>query len=417
MSLKPYPKYKDSGVEWLGNVPEHWDVKPLKFVVTINDEALPETTDDDFEMQYVDIGSVSLNKGIESVEEFNFKTAPSRARRIVRHGDVIVSTVRTYLKAIAPISLPPSNLIVSTGFAVIRSNKIMQPAFAKFTLQSSEFVEDVIARSTGVSYPAINATELGRIKFCLPLADEQTAIANFLDHETSKIDALIAEQEKLASLLVEKLHSLVLSSFSNDDTVHIRLLNAVDIVARPVRQDEHTTYEPLGLYNKGRGLFHKDFRQMCEMGESDFYWIESGDLIISGQFAWEGAVAMAYEEEAHCVVSHRYPVVRGKNNVALTEYVFALLTTKHGDFLLNQCSIGAAGRNRPLNLSLLLKEKIPVPNMQIQTQIASLVHERRAIDKQQVALIASLNERRTALISAAVTGKIDVRGFSAPLSQ
>ena len=120
MRLPTYPKYKPSGVEWLGEVPEHWEVKRLKYTASINDEALPETTDPGFEMSYVDIRSVDLIRGIVTVEDMVFEDAPSRARRVVRDGDTIVSTVRTYLRAIAPIRNPASNTIVSTGFAVVR---------------------------------------------------------------------------------------------------------------------------------------------------------------------------------------------------------------------------------------------------------------------------------------------------------
>ena len=150
---------------------------------------------------------------------------------------------------------------------------------------------------------------------------------------------------------------------------------------------------------------------MDDMGESDFFWIEEGDLIISGQFAWEGSVAMANQEDTGCVVSHRYPVIRGKSGVALTEYLFGLLCTKHGDFLLNENSRGAAGRNRPLNISSLMKEKIPVPSMEIQEAVARIVHARRGLFNEIAKAIDLLQERRTALISAAVTGKIDVRGL------
>lgn len=75
----------------------------MKFAATCNDEALPENTDPDYEIAYVDISSVDLVNGIASIEHLPFEEAPSRARRIVRDGDTIVSTVRTYLKAIAPI--------------------------------------------------------------------------------------------------------------------------------------------------------------------------------------------------------------------------------------------------------------------------------------------------------------------------
>jgi type I restriction enzyme, S subunit len=210
-------------------------------------------------------------------------------------------------------------------------------------------------------------------------------------------------------LLKEKVGSLVLSTAVG--TQELRLEHAASIISRPVVQGEGELYTPIGLFNRGRGLFHKDPREMGDMGDSDFFWIEEGDLIISGQFAWEGAVALADKEAAGCVVSHRYPVLRGKSGVALTEYLYALLSTKHGDFLLNEHSRGAAGRNRPLNISSLMKEKIMLPDIQVQEEVARAVHNRNKFFGQVARQIELLNERRAALISAAVIGHIDVRGF------
>ncbi len=168
MSFPRYPTYKDSGVEWLGEVPEHWEVKPLKAVASFNDEVLPESFSAEEEIEYVDIGSVSLGGGIERIETMLYVNAPSRARRKVRDGDVIASTVRTYLKAIAPVVDPPANMIVSTGFAVIRPRIGLVPHFAKFALQTNFFVDAVISLSTGVSYPAINASEMAGIAITVP---------------------------------------------------------------------------------------------------------------------------------------------------------------------------------------------------------------------------------------------------------
>ena len=204
MSLPKYAEYRDSGVEWLGEVPAHWSAKPIRALATLNDEVLPESTSEDHEIEYVDIGSVSLTTGIERTESMSFGTSPSRARRVVREGDVLVSTVRTYLKAIAPVESPPPNLVASTGFAVVRPKESQCSAFLKYGLQCEPFVQQVIARSTGVSYPAINASDLARIALWAPPFEEQRAIASFLDRETARIDALIAEQEKLLALLAEK---------------------------------------------------------------------------------------------------------------------------------------------------------------------------------------------------------------------
>lgn len=208
MKLAPYPKYEPSGVEWLGDLPAHWEMKRLKHLASINDETLSEATDPAFEMSYVDIGSVDTIEGIVNVEGTTFESAPSRARRIVRDGDTIVSTVRTYLKAIAHIQEPEPNTIVSTGFAVIRP-RTTNPAFLSYALREPRFVETIVARSVGVSYPAVNASEIGSIEIPLPPNEEQHAIADFLDREAAKIDTLIEKKRTLIERLQEKRAALI----------------------------------------------------------------------------------------------------------------------------------------------------------------------------------------------------------------
>ena len=118
---------------------------------------------------------------------------------------------------------------------------------------------------------------------------------------------------------------------------------------------------------------------------------------------------MASSDENSCIVSHRYPIIRGENNILDTEYLWAYLTTKEGDFLLNENSIGSAGRNRPLNMNTLMKEKIPVPSMKLQKEVATIVKMETEIKKSIATSISLLKERRNSLISTVVTGKIDVR--------
>jgi restriction endonuclease S subunit len=200
--MKPYPAYKPSGVPWLGEVPSHWEYKAAKFVVTCNDDVLTEDVDPATEIAYVEISDVEEGQGIKATTGMTFKDAPSRARRQVKHGDIIVSTVRTYLKAIAPIENPPENLVVSTGFAVLRPHNIAQ-GFAKYAFAESGFINTVIARSNGVSYPAINATDLVRIPIPVPPVAEQQAITVYLNRETARIDMLIAEKGRLIDTLRE----------------------------------------------------------------------------------------------------------------------------------------------------------------------------------------------------------------------
>jgi type I restriction enzyme S subunit len=90
-----------------GTKTRRFEERRLKYAATINDESLTEATEPDYELQYIDIGNVDSYGTVHDVVAYKFEDAPSRARRIARHGDVIVSTVRTYLQAIAPIENPP----------------------------------------------------------------------------------------------------------------------------------------------------------------------------------------------------------------------------------------------------------------------------------------------------------------------
>ncbi|HDV6330097.1 restriction endonuclease subunit S [Burkholderia cenocepacia] len=181
----------------------------LKYAATINDEALSESTDADSELAYIDIGNVDSQGRVHDIVNYRFEDAPSRARRIVRDGDVIISTVRTYLQAIAPVENPPDNLIVSTGFAVVRPSNLLDHQFCKYALRANRFLWEVESRSTGVSYPAINASDLGDIKVSLPEIGAQRTIANYLDRETARINGLIAEKERMLALLEEKRAALI----------------------------------------------------------------------------------------------------------------------------------------------------------------------------------------------------------------
>jgi len=198
--LSPDVEMKDSGVEWLGEIPAHWNLKKLKYLATINDESLGENTDPEFKILYIDISSVDKNKGITHIEDYFFKKAPSRARRVVGDGDVIISTVRTYLRAIAPIINPPENLIVSTGFAVIRPLQELNSLFTSFVLRAPYFVDSVIACSFGVSYPAINASKLGTFYIAYPQLEEQKEIVDFIQSKISEFDNL---REKTASTIAK----------------------------------------------------------------------------------------------------------------------------------------------------------------------------------------------------------------------
>ncbi|MFZ1464062.1 MAG: restriction endonuclease subunit S, partial [Anaerolineae bacterium] len=186
--LKPYPAYKDSGVPWLGDVPAHWVIKPLKRWVRINVEVLPENTDANCEFRYLDIGTVGTGILTGKPQRLKFGGAPSRARRVLHRGDTIISTVRTYLKAVYFVSEDAHDLIASTGFAVLTPVQGVDPRFLSFLVQSDPFTDRVSADSVGTAYPAIAETRLGTFHVAIPpLPDEQLAIIRYLDYMDRRI--------------------------------------------------------------------------------------------------------------------------------------------------------------------------------------------------------------------------------------
>ncbi|MGG2141414.1 hypothetical protein [Symbiopectobacterium sp. RP] len=200
---KTYHAYKDSGVEWIGQVPEHWEVKPICRVTSVNDDALSDSTTGTTRISYVDISSVGYLEGIKQATEMAFADAPSRARRKASTGDVVVSTVRTYLKAVAAVTDEYADSVFSTGFAVLRARKLEQP-FLKWMILNELIVQAIEAHSEGLSYPAINASALVKLKSVIPSPDEQAIISATLDRETARIDALIGKAEQSITLLKER---------------------------------------------------------------------------------------------------------------------------------------------------------------------------------------------------------------------
>jgi len=206
---KPYPSYKPSGVPRLGDVPEHWEVRRLKHWVGINEAVLPETTGPDFEFRYLEIGAVGTGMLVSKPITTRFGSAPSRARRIVKTGDTIVSTVRTYLKATWFAEEVKDDLICSTGFAVLTPSKTTYPTFVTYLVHSNAFTDQVTAASVGTAYPAIAESQLGSFHVSLPPLAEQLAIVRYLDHVDRRIRRYIDAKRKLIALLEEERQAII----------------------------------------------------------------------------------------------------------------------------------------------------------------------------------------------------------------
>jgi type I restriction enzyme S subunit len=155
--------------------------KQLSEVTHINHSALSQKTPSNCIIKYIDIASIVRPKVLGEVKEYSFENAPSRARRIVKKNDIIVSMVRPYLKSFVQIRDENSNLIASTGTAVISPKEGVFIDYIFHSLFSNEFMAHCESRMNGTNYPAITPKDLGEFQIPVPDINAQKSIANKLN--------------------------------------------------------------------------------------------------------------------------------------------------------------------------------------------------------------------------------------------
>lgn len=447
-----YPAYPNSTAPDLLPLPEGWKERRLKFVATCNDEVLAESTPPDYEISYVEISGVDLVEGLHTVEEMSFEKAPSRARRIARSGDTIVSTVRTYLRAIASIKSAPDNLVVSTGFAVLRPLSAINSAYLGYALQCSQFVQAVVANSTGVSYPAIAPTTLVTLPILYPTsASEQEHIANFLDWKTGQIDALITKKEALMSKVEAQRFAVVTKAVTESGngalpmqdsgiewlgpvpahwTRNIKLgflatQERNSFVNGPFGSDLLTTElvsdgVPV-IYSgdvKANRFVRRSDKYITEEKacELNFCRVDAGDVLLAKVGDPPGDACVYPQGAPSAVVTQDVVRVRIDREKVDPQFLCYLLTSALGRHLVRQVSVEAT-RGR-FSLADLRGLRMTIPPLDEQQCIVSkLRHQLEKFDE-VVAVsrlaISRLAEYRAALITAATTGQIDVRGVAVP---
>lgn len=417
--MKKYESYKNSGIEWIGEIPEHWEVKRLKYVASINDEVLTEKTEDNFEIEYVDISSIEKNVGIVETECYQFKDAPSRARRLVSDGDIIISTVRTYLKAIAKIREPKPNLVVSTGFAVVRPKSI-DSNFTGHIFFHEHLLGEIISRSVGVSYPAINSSELGLIPIVLPPLLEQTAIATYLDRKTAEIDQLIADKKRLLELYEEEKTAIINHAVTKGINPDVPMKDSgiewigeipehweVKKVKHVLKSLNHIRI-PLSAEERGK-MFERVYDYYGASGVIDkveSYLFEE-PLLLIGE---DGANLLTRSTRLVFIADGKYWV---NNHAHILKPSFGLIKYYCELLEIYDFTIWVSGSAQPkLTSENLMNIDILVPPVEEQESIILYVEtQSKQVDakiSQIQQLINLLTEYRTALISEVVTGKVKV---------
>ena len=419
--LHSYPVYRPSGALWLGDVPTHWEIRRLRTVAEMRVSNVDKhSREDEFPVRLCNYVDVYKNDRITEAMPFMNATASwdEIERFRLEPGDVLITKDSEGWDDIgvpALVTETADDLLSGYHLAILRPFKeIIGPYLAR-TLQSKGVAYQFHVRANGVTRYGLTHSGIQSVQIPLPPLSEQTAIVRYLDHVDRRVRRYVAAKRKLIALLEEERKNATYEAIQSLDTRSYRLEVVAILAARPIERAGGETYTPIGLYNRGRGVFKKEPRSGNELGDSSFFWVETGDLVISGQFAWEGAIALASEVEHGCVASHRFPILRGKPGISDSGFLLSFFQTAWGQLLLDHHSRGAAGRNRPLNIRTLLKEAISLPPLESQVRISEML-QRESYVRQQVRLSERLlMEYRTRLISDVVTGKVDVREAAAQL--
>lgn len=425
----------------LTSLPEGWRSVPAKHATSLNPEVLPESTPEELELSYVDIAALEGGDAAASFspKELTFGTAPSRARRVLRGGDTILSTVRTYLKAVANFPESREGLVASTGFAVLRPSGRLHPRFAYWAVLSEPFIENVVAHSEGVSYPAINPSVLGSLHMPVPPLDTQERIANFLDEQTARIDALIAEKEQLQVTLEELRQSELRFALTHglDASAQLVPLGEQFIGAIPVHW-RLLPWKRVGRFTGGAGF---PVEYQGNAGEElPFFKVKDleTDNMLEPLTSSEHTVSRETAASLRATVFEAGTITFAKVGAALLLLRVRMLgasacldnnmmafipNTDVVDPLYAQLGLGLLpldwlvnpGAVPSVSASQVCEIKVAVPPLAEQRLITKYLASRFADMRRTVTHvsehIARLREYRSSLISAAVTGQMDISTY------
>ncbi|MFC7137295.1 restriction endonuclease subunit S [Halobaculum litoreum] len=419
------------------SIPSDWSLVPLKYACEINPDSVTGEFDQNDKIKYIDISSVSDRGEITFDEEITFGEAPSRAKRLVCHGDTIVSTVRTYLRAIAYIDEPTENTVVSSGFAVLRPQQNVLPQYLSYCIRANPYIEWIVANSTGVSYPAIGSADLGNLKIPVPPLPVQADISRYIKKKSSGIFESIDYLDELKLLLDEYKKSLITNevvsgvhqdrSFFNVDSEwydqipygwELKRLNHLRKSHTPIvygiikpgpNRDEGVPIIKGGDCKPERldpELLSKTTEQKSnQYSRSE---LDAGDLVyeIRGSV---GRVVKIPPELEGANLTQDTARISPKEHIDPDWLQYALQSEP---FRQQMDLVSRGATVQGVNLYDLRRGIIPVPPEDEQTMIArsldSKIDQLSQVSKNIESIRELLSEKRQALITAAVTGQIDV---------
>ncbi|KGH51033.1 hypothetical protein GS19_04460 [Acinetobacter idrijaensis] len=435
-----YAEYKDSGVEWVDDIPSTWEVKPVFALFT------PEM-EKNLDGIETNVLSLSYGRIIQRDVENNHGLLPEsfNTYQIVNDGDIILRlTDLQNDKRSLRVGLATQKGIITSAYLKLSALKEIDPKFAYRLLHSYDTTKVFYGMGGGLRQ-SMKFEDFRRLPILVPPKSEQTQIANFLDHETAKIDSLIAKQEKLIELLKEKRQAVISHAVTkglNPDVnmkdsgvewlgqvpehwgiwkfSHIAPIITCGVASTPTYVDESEGMPFLSAQNiKNNKLsLHKFNHIPYELHEqlTRYRRPERGDILVTRVGAGIGeACIVDIDLEFSIYVSLTH--IRVRPEIAHNKFIMYFFGTDYCKFLNFDGTVTGGGVGN-LNVNNVVKYRIALPTIEEQKQITDYLDnyiekQDQLIAKAQSA-IQLMQERRTALISSAVTGKIDVRNWQDP---
>jgi type I restriction enzyme S subunit len=430
--FKPYPAYKDSGVEWLGAIPAHWEVLAVKRrAKRIQTGTTPPTADPEYYQDGVvpwyGPGSFADDLPLQPPAKYIAEEAVrDGVARVFESGTVVIVTIGTVGKVAFMEQAGSFNQQI-TG--VTFDGQRVDAKYGAYQLKRLEPVLRGIAPNT--TLPILDQEEVGYLPFMVPPLAEQRAIAAFLDRETAKIDALVEKKERLISLLREKRTALISHVVTKglDPTVPMkdsgvewlgpipahwevkRLKTVASIqVAKVAKKSDETTYVGLEHVESWTGRLLLDaHREVVDSVVTEF---RAGDVLFGKLRPY---LAKAARPDFDGVCSSELVVLRPTAQCTQTFLMYFLLNSSYIRWIDSLTYGTKMPRVSPEQVG---SSAIALPPLSEQRAIATFLDRETAKIDALIAkvreAIERLKEYRTALISAAVTGKIDVREVVAP---
>ena len=448
MSFPKYDRYKNSGVEWLGEVPEHWEVghvKRLATKITDGSHISPETENGVYAfISTKDVRNDSLdfdNCLRTSVENYEYLVRTG-CKPIA--GDVLFSKDGTIGRTV--VIKEDRDFVVASSLIIISPDQnILSSVFLNYLCQSSTIASQVECFVKGAGLPRLSIQNLLRIIGVFPPLPEQRSIATFLDRETTKIDELIAEQRQLIDLLKEKRQAVISHAVTKGlnpdapmkdsaiewlgevpehwEAVRIKyILKSLEQGWSPQCENFSAEDSGWGVLKVGcvnGGVFNPDENKALPAAFSPVpeLAICVGDVLISRANTRElvGSAAVALADYPNLLLCDKLYRLRLIADLCNPEFLVLYLSTPQARSQLELAASGASSSMLNIGQATVLEMFMPLPTIEEQIQITSYVgneaNKFQDLISEAHHAIALLQERRTALISAAVTGKIDVRSL------